>query len=361
MLAAGEAGDRDLYIGLLLATNPAKAKALIDEMGKLPEVKEGQEPAKEGDQREYHKYLAFQYFLARPRLEAGMKLLEKRVAPFFLSEAEYVAANAGDPTAPSYEDMLSELVNNDIPLKYFWLVRLFDNPSRFEREIARLDRSKTLLIAKSLDGARFKYLSDLAWLEPELDRDTDVIPAFKEWAIMDRSMLEAEKEELASWAERKAATERKFKRSKGAAAWLLEPTMVERALDATLKQNDRYALLMNNLEQYEESKIIEVAADPIREEGQAIIQEMADMWKKHGDAGGMDIRSHYNFTEARWSPLVDEVRISFPKTYTYMDEGLRNKRADCREPDALRRFLDCQYANAGKAEGEKLDTCPKLP
>lgn len=349
VLASTRPEDLDVQRGLLLATNPMKVLAAINEMGKLPAPKEGEEPGKEGDQKQYHKYLAYNYFLSKAKLDAGIKLLEKRVQPFFMNEAQYKEAFAAVPDALSYKDAISELINYDIPLKYFWLIALFDNQTRFDRELARLDKPKAIMISRSLDPERYKYLQDLVWLEQELNRDTDLIPSFQTWTTIDRSMLEAEKQELSAWTLRKAAVERKFKRSKAATAWLMEPTMVERALDTSLKSGDRYAMLMNNIETYEESKVIEVAGDIVREEGQAVIEELAGMWKKFGETGNQTMRSHYGFTEARWSPLVDEVRISFPKWYTFLDEGLRNKRSDCRQPEPLKKYLDCALDNAFRA------------
>ena len=83
--------------------------------------------------------------------------------------------------------------------------------------------------------------------------------------------------------------------------------------------------------------------------------------------GNQAIRTVYGFTEARWSPLVDEIKITFPKWYTYLDEGLQNKRGDCLKPDCLNGWLSCRLNNvllveeqgkeAGDCSGRKLPPC----
>ncbi len=353
--------DPDLYWGLLRIADFKKAKPHFDEMGKLEETQMGMPPKVEGDQPEYHKYLLYASVLDPETAAKGMAILKKRLEPFFLSQDEYDAKHADQVDAPSYRQVISELVNTDIPMKYFWLTKLLDNPTAFEAKLAKLDYNKTLLVAKSLDGKRYKYLQGLVWLKPELDRDEDTIPLLSDWTVLDRSILEQEKGKLATWSKRKAAIERKFKRSRAAAAWLREPTMVERALDTSLKMNDRYALLMGNLEQFEEGEIIGAVGNTIRDTAQEQIQNLSNWWKKHGEVGNQAIRSEYGFSEARWSPLVDEIKITFPKWYTYLDEGLQNSRGNCTEPDCLHEWLDCRLQNVllQEEQGKEPVDCAK--
>ena len=365
VLAGIKATGPDLYWGLLRIKDFKAAKEYFDAMTTIPEAQPGMPPMVDGDQPDYHKHLIYASILDPETAQKGMALLEKRLAPFFMTQDEYEATVAAQVDAPTYREVIAALVNADIPMKFFWVVKLLENPTTFERHLARLDFNKTLLVAKSLAPARYKYLRDLVWLKPELDRDEDTIPLLSEWTVLDRSVLEVEKNQLAAWSKRKAAIERKFKRSRAAAAWLREPTMVERALDSSLKMNDRYALLMSNLESFEEGEIISVAGNAIRDVAQEEIDNLADWWKKHGEVGNQAIRAEYGFTEARWSPLVDEIKITFPKWYTYLDEGLQNKRATCLEPSCLNEWLTCRLDNVLLVEdqGKEAKNCTdrKLP
>ncbi len=365
-LAALKTTDPDLYWGLLRIKDFKAAKEHFDGMIAIPEPQPGYaQTMVEGDQPEFHKYMLYASVLDPEAAAKGMALLEKRLEPFFMSQDEYVAKHADQVDAPSYRETIGALVNADIPMKYFWLVKLLDNPTAFASKLAKLDYNKTLLVSKSLAPERYKYLRDLVWLKPELDRDEDTIPLLSDWTTLDRSILEQEKAQLASWSKRKAAIERKFKRSRAAAAWLREPTMVERALDSSLKMNDRYALLMSNLESYEEGEIISAAGNAIRDVAQEEIENLAEWWKKNGEVGNQAIRAEYGFTEARWSPLVDEIKITFPKWYTYLDEGLQNKRGDCLDPGCLNEWLSCRLDNVLLVEeaGKEAKNCSdrKLP
>ncbi len=365
-LGAIKATDPDLYWGLLRIKNFKLAKEHFATMIAIPEPPAGYaQTMVEGDQPEFHKYMLYASVLDPETAQKGIALLEKRLEPFFMTPDEYTAKFADQVDAPSYREAIAALVNADIPMKYFWLVKLLDNPTTFESKLAKLDYKKTLLVAKSLAPARYKYLRDLVWLKPELDRDDDTIPMLSDWTILDRSILEQEKVQLASWSKRKAAIERKFKRSRAAAAWLREPTMVERALNTSLKMNDRYALLMSNLESYEEGEIISAAGNAIRDVAQEEISNLAEWWKKNGEVGNQAIRAEYGFTEARWSPLVDEIKITFPKWYTYLDEGLQNKRGDCLDPPCLNEWLTCRLDSVllVEDEGKEPKNCTdrKLP
>ncbi len=359
-LVALKATDPDLYWGLLRIKDFKLAKKHFSGMIAIPEPQPGYpQTMVEGDQPEYHMYMLYASVLDPENAQKGIALLEKRLEPFFMTQDDYRAKYADQVDAPTYREAISALVNADIPMKYFWLVKLLENPTTFERKLSRLDYNKTLLVAKSLAPHKYKYLRDLVWLKPELDRDDDTIPMLSDWTVLDRSILEGEKARLASWSKRKAAIERKFKRSRAAAAWLREPTMVERALNNTLKMNDRYALLMSNLESVEEGKIISAAGNAIRDVAQEEIENLAEWWKKNGEVGNQTIRAEYDFTEARWSPLVDEIKITFPKWYTYLDEGLQNKRGDCLDPECLNGWLECRLDNVLLVEeaGKEAKNC----
>ena len=55
------------------------------------------------------------------------------------------------------------------------------------------------------------------------------------------------------------------------------------------------------------------------------------------------------------------IKITFPKWYTYLDEGLQNSRGNCTEPDCLHEWLDCRLQNVllQEEQGKEPVDCAK--
>ncbi len=185
LIAGMKLTDPDRYMGLLSIVNPKSAGKLFALKGKIPKVPEGEMPIQPGDQEDYHKYLVNLYLAGKlGAYSSKLEALKKRVAPFFMTEQEYYAP--GTATV-SYDEVIAEILKYNLPFKYFFVVKLTDNETAFNREMARLDYSKTLLISKVMAPESYSYLRNLIWLKPDLERDRDVVPLLMDWTTVGHS------------------------------------------------------------------------------------------------------------------------------------------------------------------------------
>jgi len=321
-----------LYTGILYLSDPAAGKAALDELSKLPEVPEGTPPKKPGDQPLYHKYLAYMEVFNPTLLGQGMKNLEDRLQPMFYSEEAWEKLREEKPGLPGYREAVQDIVNNDIHVKYFWLLRLIESPSKVDREFARLDLKKSLEVSRWVDPLRFVYLSDLVWLKEMVGRYSDAVPMLMDSLTTDINLYNMQYEKLKQWCDVKSRLIKEYRRGRKLAdSFLKEPNNVLKALEKGLKQANRFALLAKNLEDYDEAVVSTHMAHAMEELRDQFDTEQRDSYTKHVDTNNEAIRIAAGFTKKEWESLTKE----FEKTaanaewYNALTERLANRRLDC--------------------------------
>ncbi len=326
--------DPDLYYGLYYISSPKDGKEYFKQISTLPEVKSWEPPKKEGDQPEFHKYLAYMEVFAPSKLEEGLKVLEKRMEPMFMSRRDYDQLRAEQPNMPSYRDAIRSIVNNDIHLKYFWLIKLIESPSKFEREFAKLNINEAKEVAKWIDPERYVYLVELVWLKDTVERYGDAVPALMDTLTVDLGLYRTELDKLKAWCWTKSRLLRKFRRGKRlASAYLREPSNVLKALDKALEMANRYALLAKNIENFSEAVISTHMGAAMEDLKGEMNDAQTESYAKHVDGNNERIRMEAGFKKEEWETLTQE----FEKTaanaewYAALSARLANRRLDCRK------------------------------
>jgi hypothetical protein len=328
--------DPLLYDGLLYIANPKAGKKRFEELSALPEVKEWETPKKPGDQAVYHKYLAYMDVFAPSKLEKGMAVLANRMVPMFMSKAEYELQRDDNPDLPGYRDAIRDIVNHDIHLKYFWVLKLLESPSKFKREFSKLDLREAREVAKWVDPERYVYLSDLAWNKEMISRYGDAVPVLMDALTIDFGLYNHELKNLKGWCKVKSKLVKKYRRGRLLANSLLkEPSNVLRALDKGLKMANRFALLAKNLEDYEEAVLSTMTAGSMEELRDTFDSGQTESYAGHVETNNEKIRLDMDFNKKEWESLTKE----FEKTaanaewYSALQEGLKARRLDCSKVD----------------------------
>jgi hypothetical protein len=323
----------ELYGGILYLSDPKAGKEAFDAMSELPKPASSYEAAKkEGDQKLYHKYIAYMDVFAPSKVEAGLNVLKARMEPMFTTEFAYEKQRESRPEMPAYRDAIRDIVNNDIHLKYFWLLRLLENPSTFDREFARLDLKEALEVSRWIDPERYSYLSGLTWMKEWLDRYNDSVPLLMDGLTVDFGFYGRQLKALKDWSIAKSKIVKKYRRGKKLSASLLkEPTNVEKALEKSLKQANRFALLAKNLQDYEEAVLSTEVANAMEELRDEMDTAQRESYSKHVELNNDKIRIDADFSKKEWENLTKE----FEKTtanaewYTALTERLNERRLDC--------------------------------
>ncbi len=344
-----EEADPDRYLGFLFIINEKRANELIAEKLKIEKDEFASVQPKEGDQPDYHKAMAYYYVFSPARYEAGVKVLYDRVLPMLMTGNEYRLARKERVDMPPLRRALQTLVNEDIHLKYFWLVSLTDQP-RFVRDFNRLDLREARLVSKWVDPVRYARLLDLAWLQETpvalYDRYEQSVPALQESLEVDLGLHEIQVLKLRQWAHAKAQVLRKYQMRRTGESFKGEPTSVMRALERSLKMGNRVALLAQNLEDYNEAEvgtIVGYAMEQLRDEIDAVQQ---DSYSRHVDNHNDRIRMNAGFKKREWESLTEkfEKTAANAEWYVWLSGTLANKRQDCRKinypkPDDWADFL----------------------
>ena len=325
----------ELYGGILYLSNPKDGKTFMDGLCVLPPpANEWEQPKKEGDQKGFHKCLAYMEIFAPGKLQTGLETLKTRVQPLLTTEIEYEKARELNPQMPSYKDAVRDIVNNDIHLKYFWLLKLIESPSKFESEFGKLSIKAALEVAKWIDPARYAYLSELPFMKEMVDRYTDSVPMLMDALIVDFGLYNAQLDKLKSWCDSKSNIIKNYRRGRKLADSLLkEPSNVLKALDKGLRQANRFALLAKNLQDFEEAVLSSHVANSMEELRDEMDSGQRDSYAKHVEANNEKIRLDTGFTKKEWESLTKE----FEKTpanadwYQALSESLNNRRLDCRK------------------------------
>lgn len=334
-MEALKARSTELYGGIFYLSNPKDGKALMDGLCVLPPLANEWDPAKkEGDQKEFHKCLAYMEIFAPGKLQAGLQTLQTRVQPLLTPEFEYEKAREANPQMPSYKDAVRDIVNNDIHLKYFWLLKLIESPSKFEGEFGKLSLKAALEVSKWIDPARYSYLSDLAFMKEMIDRYSDSVPMLMDALIVDFGLYNTQLDKLKSWCTSKSNVTKNYRRGRKLADSLLkEPSNVLKALDKGLRQANRFALLAKNLQDFEEAVLSTQVANSMEDLRDEFDGGQRGSYAKHVESNNEKIRLDAGFTKKEWESLTKE----FEKTpanaewYEALSEGLNNRRLDCRK------------------------------
>ncbi len=321
----------ELYYGLLYLSDPRQGRDYFSELSKQREVQTWEPQPQNGDQKFFHKYLAYMEIFAPSKLEEGLKVLQDRMAPMFMTQMEYEENQLTQPDLPSYRVAIRDIVNNDIHLKYFWLVRLLESPSKFDREFRRLELKEALEVAKWIDPERYSYLADLVWLKPMVNRYADSVPMLNDALAVDFGFYLAQVRELRSWAHAKSRILKKYRRGKKFAASLLkEPSNVQIALDKFLRQSNRFALLAKNLQDFEEATLSTYMAGAMEEMRDEFDAGQRDSFAKHVETNNEKMRLAAGFTKREWESLTKEFEKAPANAewYAALTARLANRRLD---------------------------------
>ena len=322
----------ELYFGLLYLSNPRQGRDVFDAMKKLKEVQTWEQQPKEGDQKSFHKYLAYTEIFAPSVLKEGLKVLQERLTPMFMTQFEYEKLVAEQPDLPTYRNAIRDIVNNDLHLKYFWLIKLMESPSKFRREFARLELKEAIEVSKWVDPERYAYLAGLIWLKPTINRYSDSVPMLTDAVIVDFGFYNMQFTKLRDWSYAKSRILRKYRRGKKfSASYLKEPSNVLKALDKYLKMSNRYALLAKNLEDYDEAVLSTQMANAMEELRDDFDGGQRDSYAKHIEANNEKMRLEAGFTKKEWESLTKEFERSPANAEWYgaLSATLEGRRLEC--------------------------------
>ncbi len=321
----------ELYYGLLYLSDPRQGRDYFSEISKQKEVQSWEPQPKAGDQKIYHKYLAYMEIFAPSKLQAGLKVLHDRMGPMFMTKMEYEEAQLTRPDLPPYRVAIRDIVNHDIHLKYFWLVKLLESPSKFDREFRRLELKEAREVAKWIDPVRYAYLADLVWLKPMVNRYGDSVPMLTDALAVDFGFYQSQQSELRSWAKAKSRILKKYRRGKKFSASLLkEPSNVKKALEKYLRLSNRYALLAKNLQDFEEATLSTYMAAAMEEMRDEFDFGQRDSFAKHVEANNERMRLNAGFTKREWESLTKEFEKAPANAewYAALTARLANRRLD---------------------------------
>jgi hypothetical protein len=327
-----KAESPELYQGLLYLSDPRQGRDYFSQLSAQKEVQQWEPQPKEGDQKLYHKYLAYMEIFAPSKLEDGLKVLKERMAPMFMTELEYEQLLLTQPDLPQYRAAIRDIVNNDIHLKYFWLVKLLESPSKFDREFRKLELKEAQEVAKWIDPVRYAYLADLVWLKPMVNRYADSVPMLMDALAVDYGFYRTQEMELRAWAQAKSRILKKYRRGKKFASSLLkEPSNVAKALDKYLRLSNRYALLAKNLQDFEEATLSTYMAAAMEEMRDEFDSGQRDSFAKHVEANNEKMRLAAGFTTQEWGSLTKEFEKAPANAewYAALSARLANRRLDC--------------------------------
>ena len=322
----------ELYTGIFYLSSPKAGTKMFEAMSKLPEVQEWETPKKQGDQKDFHKYLAYMDVFAPSKLEAGLDALRKRMEPMLMTKAEYNLLCEDNPDLPTYREAIRDIVNSDIHLKYFWLLKLLESPSKFNSEFSKLDLREAKEVSKWIDPERYHYLADLIWLNEMVSRYRDSVPMLMDALIVDYGFYDKQVDKLKNWSTAKSKIVKKYRRSRRLSASLLkEPSNVDKALGKALKMANRFALLAKNLQDYEEAILSTHMANAMEEMRDEMDSGQRDSYAKHVEPNNEKVRVDAGFNKREWESLTKE----FEKTaanaewYGALTDRLGERRLDC--------------------------------
>jgi hypothetical protein len=322
----------EFYWGLLYLSNPRAGRDYFTELSKLAEVQSWETPKQDGDQASYHKYLAYMEVFAPEKLEKGMAVLRERMEPMFLTQLEYERLREEKPDMPAYRQAIRAIVASDIHLKYFWLVKLIDSPSKFEREFRKLELAEAKEVAKWIDPHRYAYLSDLIWLEEMVSRYKHSVPMLADALTIDFGLFSKQQTKLRNWSIAKSKVLKKYKRGKKLSASLLkEPSNVAKAMDKALKMANRYALLAKNIQDYEEAVLSTHMANSMEELRDEMDGAQRDSYAKHIELHNEKLRLAVGLSKKEWESLTKEFEMTAANAewYSHLSESLKERRLDC--------------------------------
>jgi hypothetical protein len=324
----------ELSYGLLYLSNPRQGRDYFTELSKQKEVQEWQPQPKDGDQKDFHKYLAYMEVFAPSKLEAGLKVLTERMGPMFMTQMEYEEAQLTQPDLPPYLVAIRDIVNNDIHLKYFWLVKLLESPSKFNREFGRLELAEAREVAKWIDPPRYAYLADLVWLKPMVDRRADAVPMLSDALAVDYGFYQTQQIELQDWSRAKSRILKNYRRGKiFSASMLKEPSNVAKALDKYLRQSNRFALLAKNLQDFEEATLSSYMGAAMAESSTEFELGKKASGRKHVNGNNEKMYREAGFTASEWTSLNKEFEMAPANAEWYgaLEARLANRRLDTRK------------------------------
>ena len=343
----------EFYWGLLYLSNPRAGRDFFTELSTLPEVQSWETPKQAGDQKSFHKYLAYMEVFAPEKLEKGMGVLRERMEPMFLTRLEYERLREEKPDMPGYIQAIRAIVASDIHLKYFWLVKLIDSPSTFEREFKKLELAEAKEVAKWIDPHRYAYLSDLIWLEEMVSRYADSVPMLADALSIDFGLYSEQQTKLRNWSIAKSKVLKKYKRGKKLSASLLkEPSNVAKAMDKALKMANRYALLAKNIQDYEEAVLSTHMANAMEELRDEMDGGQRDSYAKHIELHNEKLRLAVGLSKKEWESLTKEFEMTAANAewYSYLSESLKERRLDCSTIQGFEPTADWKKEIRGEGE-----------
>jgi len=343
----------EFYWGLLYLSNPRSGRDHFTELSKLPEVQSWEVPKKEGDQKSFHKYLAYMEVFAPEKLEKGMAALRERMVPMFLTKLEYELLRDEKPDMPTYNQAIRDIVANDIHLKYFWLVKLIDSPSMFDREFKKLELAEAKEVSKWIDPKRYAYLSDLIWMKEMVSRYGDSVPMLTDALTIDFGLYGEQQKKLRNWSIAKSKILKKYKRGKKLSASLLkEPSNVAKAMDKALKMANRYALLAKNIQDYEEAVLSTHMANAMEELREEMDGGQRDSYARHIELHNEKLRLAVGLTKKEWESLTKEFEMTAANAewYSYLSESLKERRLDCSKIQGFEPPADWKKEIRGEGE-----------
>jgi len=270
----------------------------------------------------------------------------QQMTPMLMTDKEYQKLRQRNPNLPTYREAVTEIINGDIHLRYFGLLKLKESPEVFDREFRRLGLRGALEVARYVDPARYVYLADLVWLKEMVNRYGDSVPMLTDSLSVGIGLYQLQLSKLKKWSRTKSLVVTEYRRGKRFAASLLkEPYNVQRALARTLKTADLLALLCNNLEDFEEAAVSTHAAAAMEELRDEFESGQRDSYIRHVDSHNQQIRMDAGFQLKEWESITKELEKGAENAawYSSLAELLDNRRLDCGEvlypePDGFRKW-----------------------
>ncbi len=341
-MEALKTSDPDLYLGLLLITKPADAKPIMDEMTKLETRPDGTPLGKEGDQRSWHKVLFFKEIFAPAEFQAAMAGLKARVEPYFLTQDDYRKLLEVQPDLLGYADVMRDIQVNMLHLKYFWLLKLYESPSAFEAELARIKNAKQVMdVSRWFDPQRYIYLADLVWMKDVIetyDRYDAMVPALTEALSTGYPVYAYQKSKLETWCKaRSKVIKNGYKRTKLGESFLREPDMVETALGKVLKGQSRVGQLFQNLADYASAVQADAMGKAMEEIREEVLGAEESSRAAHAYPNLQAIRMAGGYSQPVFDSLKDELEktAAHADWYAALVEEMKDKRWDCRTVDYM--------------------------
>ncbi|GEM_PF-4756759 len=362
-----KATDPDFHLGLLLIAQPADGKAAIDAMMKLETRPDGTVVGKDGDQPNFHKVLFYREIFAPAEFQQGMAMLKARVEPYFLTRDQFNALLETQPDLPTHYDAMREIRMGLLHMKYFWLIKLYESPSVFESELARIQNSQQVMdVARFFDPQRFIYLADLVWMKDVIetyDRYDAIVPAMTEALNTGYPVYLYQKAKLESWCKnRSRVLKGGYKMAALGDSYLREPEMIDVALTKVLRGQNRVGQLYQALADFGaavQADAMGRAMDDIRD---AVIAGEESSKSEHAYPNLQDIIITGEFAKDEFDSLKQELEktAAHADWYGTLVDEMRNKRWNCSQVDFKKPAGWDEYVKSEKGiSGEEPKEEPK--